>query len=174
MTKVSYSALPNVPSFHVASESFTNGGTLGPEQLSGVYGVPGGKDISPHLSWNGAPAGTKGYVVTVFDPDASGGFWHWAVVNIPANASSLPGGAGARDGSKLPRGAFHLKNDAGFPGFLGAAAPRGTGKHRYTAEIHAVDVEDLGLKAGEAASALPAALVKHTLARATTTGLFGR
>lgn len=174
MTKVLYSSLPNVPSFHVASESFKDGGDLGPEQLSGVYGVPGGKDLSPQLSWSGAPEGTKAYVVTVFDLDASGGFWHWAVVNIPANISSLPAGAGERDGSKLPGGAFHLKNDGGFPGFLGAAAPRGTGKHRYTAAIHAVDVEDLGLKAGEAASALPSALVKHSLARATITGLFGR
>ena len=100
-----YAPLPDVPAFDVSSESFDDGSTIPPAQRSGVMGA-GGKDESPQLSWSGAPAGTKSYAVTVFDPDAptASGFWHWAVLNIPADVTSLPAGAGSRDGAALPAG----------------------------------------------------------------------
>jgi Raf kinase inhibitor-like YbhB/YbcL family protein len=173
---MSYTDLPHVPSFDVTSGSQKDGEALRPAQTSKRFGVTGGKDESPQLSWSGAPEGTKGYVVTVFDPDAprAGGYWHWAVVNIPASTNSLPAGAGVPGDAHLPAGAIQLKNDAGFPGYLGAAPPPGHGPHRYIVAVHAVDVEELGLDAGASTEALVRKLATHTLGRAVITGHFER
>jgi Raf kinase inhibitor-like YbhB/YbcL family protein len=91
--------------------------------MSGLFGVPAGKDISPQLSWNGAPEGTKSYAVTVYDPDAptGSGFWHWAVADIPATVTRLSEGAGDETGSGLPEGAYQLPNDARAARYIGAA-----------------------------------------------------
>ena len=96
--------LPEVPSFAVTSTTLTDGGGTPPAQMSGIFGVPDGEDISPQLSWSGAPEGTKSYAVTVYDPDAptQSGFWHWAVADIPATVTELPEGAGDDTGSGLP------------------------------------------------------------------------
>jgi phosphatidylethanolamine-binding protein (PEBP) family uncharacterized protein len=77
--------LPVVPSFTVTSTDVTDGQALPPAQMSGIFEVPGGKDLSPQLSWSGAPAETKSYTVTMYDPDApsGSGFWHWALADIP-------------------------------------------------------------------------------------------
>src|ERR1700754_1544728 len=82
----------------LTSSSFKEGGTLAMDHiLSADYGFGcGGGNKSPHLAWSGAPAGTKSFAVTCFDPDAptGSGFWHWVVVNIPANVTELKLGAG--------------------------------------------------------------------------------
>ncbi len=87
-----FARLPEAASFTVTSTTVTDGAPWPPEQYSGIFGVPGGKDISPQLSWNGAPEGTKSYAVTVYDPDAptGSGFWHWAVADIPATTTEVP------------------------------------------------------------------------------------
>src|SRR6478735_1323750 len=58
---------PEVPTFTVTSTTLNEGDTLGLDQMSGIFGVPGGKDRSPQLSWSGAPAETQGYAVTIYD-----------------------------------------------------------------------------------------------------------
>src|SRR5262245_64711696 len=100
-----YDSLPKVPSFELTSTDVKDGGELPTAQLSGIFGA-GGEDRSPQLSWSGFPAGTKSFVVTCYDPEAptASGFWHWAVVNIPASVTSLPSGAGDESGSGLPAG----------------------------------------------------------------------
>ena len=91
-----FEGLPRAPGFTVTSTSVEDGKPLPAAQMSGMLGVPGGRDTSPQLSWSGAPDGTRSYAVTVYDPDAPtmSGWWHWAVVNIPADVTSLPEGAG--------------------------------------------------------------------------------
>jgi Raf kinase inhibitor-like YbhB/YbcL family protein len=162
-------------SFHVSSGSFQDGQTLPPAQRSGKLRA-GGQDESPQLSWSGAPAGTRSYAVTMFDPDAPGrgGFWHWAVLDLPAGVTSLPAGAGAEGDRQLPAGAVQLKNDAGFHGFLGAAPPPGHGPHRYIITVHALDAEHSGLDSRTSSASLEAKLSGHTLARATITGIYER
>lgn len=65
-----------------------------------------GENKSPALKWSGAPKDTKGFAVTVYDPDApsGSGWWHWMVINIPADVNELAANAGAVGGANLPKG----------------------------------------------------------------------
>ncbi|HEU5381357.1 MAG TPA: YbhB/YbcL family Raf kinase inhibitor-like protein [Ktedonobacteraceae bacterium] len=162
-----YENLPKVPAFEVQSTDVRDGEKLSLPQVSGIFGA-GGQDVSPQLSWRGFPEGTKSFVVTVYDPDAptASGFWHWAVVDIPASVTELSSGAGDKDGAGLPQGAFQLRNDAGLTQYIGAAPPAGHGKHHYFIVVHAVDVESLGLDKDARPAFLGFNLFSHTLGRA--------
>ncbi|MFF8538625.1 YbhB/YbcL family Raf kinase inhibitor-like protein [Streptomyces sp. SAS_267] len=166
-----FARLPQAASFTVTSTTVTDGAPWPPEQFSGIFGVPGGKDISPQLSWNGAPQGTKSYAVTVYDPDAptGSGFWHWAVADIPATVTELPEGAGDDTGSGLPEGAFQLPGDTRTARFIGAAPPAGHGAHRYFTVVHALDVESTGVTADTTPAVLGFTMAAHTLGRAVLT-----
>ncbi|KFU81923.1 phospholipid-binding protein [Amycolatopsis lurida NRRL 2430] len=156
-----FARLPEVASFAVTSASVADGAAWSPDQLAG-------KDVSPHLSWSGAPRGTKSYAVTVYDPDAptGSGFWHWAVADIPAAVTELPEGAGDDSGSGLPEGAFQLPNDARLARFLGAAPPAGHGVHRYFVVVHALAVESLGVPADCTPAFLGFSIAQRVLGRA--------
>lgn len=166
-----FARLPKVPSFAVTSTSVQDGQALPPAQLSGMFGVPGGRDASPQLTWSGAPDDTKSYAVTVYDPDAPtmSGFWHWAVANIPATVTSLPEGAGDDTGSGLPDSVIQLPNDARAARFIGGAPPAGHGPHRYVITVHALDVDDIGVQADSTPALLGFTMTSHILARATLT-----
>ena len=79
--------------FTVNSNSFKDGDYLPNDFILSAdfgFGCAGGNK-SPHLKWSDSPPGTKSFAVTCYDPDAptGSGFWHWLVVNIPANVSSF-------------------------------------------------------------------------------------
>jgi len=164
-----YAHLPKVPSFTVVSSTIKDGQPLPAAQLSGVFGVPGGKDISPALTWSGFPVETKSFVVTMYDPQAptGSGFWHWIVADIPVTATSLPEGAGALDSTMLPAGAFQLGGDAGAHRYIGGAPPAGSGVHDYYLTVTALDVPKSGVGAGASGAFLGFNIAGHTLARAT-------
>jgi Raf kinase inhibitor-like YbhB/YbcL family protein len=166
-----FARLPGAATFTVTSTSVADGAAWAAEQFSGAFGVPGGKDVSPQLSWSGAPEGTKSYAVTVYDPDAptGSGFWHWAVADIPAGVTELPEGAGDDTGSGLPEGAFQLPNDARAARFIGAAPPSGHGVHRYFIVVHALDVESIGVPSEATPAFLGFNIASHILGRAVLT-----
>ncbi|MFI9485620.1 YbhB/YbcL family Raf kinase inhibitor-like protein [Promicromonospora sp. NPDC052451] len=169
MSNDPFARLPEAASFTLTSTTVQDGGELPAPQLSGLFGMSGGQDLSPQLTWTGAPAGTRSYAVTVYDPDAptGSGFWHWAVTGIPATVTELPEGAGDDTGAGLPECAVQLPNDARAPRFIGAAPPAGHGEHRYFITVHALDTEDLGVPADATPAFLGFTMASHILGRAT-------
>lgn len=168
-----YDSLPELPSFSVTSHDISNGAMLPMPQVSGIFGA-GGEDVSPHLSWSGFPAETKSFVVTCFDPDAPTGcgFWHWNVLDIPATVTELPSNAGAQDGANLPAGTTVINNDAGLPGFLGAAPPPGHGPHRYVFAVHAMAEEKVGVDNSVSNAIAGFNMFGQVLARAVITPIY--
>jgi Raf kinase inhibitor-like YbhB/YbcL family protein len=162
-----YELLPKVPSFTVTSDDVTDGQPLKDDQVAAQG------NTSPQLSWSGAPEGTRSYTVTCFDPDAPtpSGFWHWAVVDLPADVTSLETGAG-REGATLPGAAFMLRNDGGQHGFLGAAPPEGDQVHRYYFVVHAVTEEHLGIDREASMAVMSFHLAFATAGRAIITGTY--
>jgi Raf kinase inhibitor-like YbhB/YbcL family protein len=162
-----YELLPKVPSFAVTSTDITDGAPLGDDQVAALG------NTSPQLSWEGAPEGTKSYVVTCFDPDAPtpSGFWHWVLVDLPADVTSLEQGAG-REGAPLPGKAFHVCNDGGGECFMGAAPPKGDHPHRYFFVVHAVGEETLGVGPDASPAVVSFNLAFKTLARAIIHGTY--
>src|ERR1044072_6946308 len=99
-----YDLVPATASFTVTSDDGTDGAPLKDDQVADLG------NTSPQLSWSGAPEGTESYVVTCFDPDAPtpSGFWHWVLVDVPGDVTSLDAGAASGD---LPGATFHCRTD---------------------------------------------------------------
>jgi Raf kinase inhibitor-like YbhB/YbcL family protein len=131
--------------------------------------------LRDHCGWSGAPAEAKSFAVTCYDPDAptGSGFWHWLVVNIPANVSELAEGAGS-DGGKLPAGALQTRTDFGTAGYGGPCPPEGDHPHRYLFTVFAVNADKLNVNADTSAAVVGFNLHFNTLARAEIRGLFRR
>jgi Raf kinase inhibitor-like YbhB/YbcL family protein len=167
----------NAQSMTLASPDIKEGGTIANEQVFKGFGCTG-DNISPALSWSGAPNGTKSFAITVYDPDAptGSGWWHWVVFNIPPDTTSLPKNAGDITKGLMPRGSIQSRTDFGASGYGGPCPPPGDKPHHYQITVFAVDVETLPDAKNDSASA---ALVGfdlhfHSLAKATLTGLYSR
>ena len=169
MSRDPYAELPELPTFSLTSTDVAEGRTMPEAQVSGIMGA-GGQDVSPQLAWSGAPAATKSYVVTMYDPDAPtpSGFWHWCLSNIPASVTELAAGAA----SNPPEGAVKHRNDGGTDEYLGAAPPEGHGPHRYILCVTAVDVARLDVDEDTSPAAVNFQLFTHGIARAFLTGTY--
>jgi Raf kinase inhibitor-like YbhB/YbcL family protein len=130
--------------FQLRSPDFAEQATLPKDFVHHAMGA-GGNNVSPELSWSGAPAGTRSFALTMYDPDAptGSGWWHWVVYDIPASATGLPRGAGAANGQGLPAGARQGRTDFGTKEYGGAAPPPGHGPHRYVFTLYALNVDKL-------------------------------
>jgi len=161
----------------LSSPDIKDGGTIANQQVFKGFGCTG-DNISPALSWSGAPANTKSFAISIYDPDAptGSGWWHWVVYNIPASTTSLPKDAGDPSKGLMPKGAVQSRTDFGTVGYGGPCPPPGDKPHHYRITVFALDVDQLPNAKGDAASA---ALVGfdinfHTLAKVTLTGMYGR
>lgn len=156
----------------LTSPDVKSGGKIADEQVFNSWGCTG-KNVSPALSWSGAPKGTKSFAVSIFDPDAptGSGFWHWWVADLPADTTGLPKGAG--NGTGLPAGALQVRNDYSQMGYGGPCPPPGR-PHHYHITVYALDVNKFDLNSNASPAAVGFNVNAHTLAKATLIGLYGR
>lgn len=160
--------------FRLTSTDIAEGKALTNQQVFKGFGCEG-ENISPQLSWSGAPEGTKSFAISVYDPDAptGSGWWHWTVANLPATTTSLPTGAG-NPGGKLPAGAVQGRTDFGQAGFGGACPPVGDKPHRYHFVVWALKVDKLPLDENASGAMVGFMLNANALGKAQLTATYGR
>ena len=131
-----------------------------------------GADLSPPLSWSGAPPRTKSFALIVDDPDAPDPrapkmTWvHWVIHGIPAETTSLTEGAAKRG---LPAQAVQGVNDWKRTDYGGPCPP--IGRHRYFHKLYALDANLTGLPRPTKAELLDA-MKGHVLAEAQLVGTY--
>lgn len=157
--------------FTISSNDLKDGEKMPNGQVFNGMGYQG-DNLSPHLSWQHAPAGTKSFAITCYDPDAptGSGWWHWGVANLSAELSELPTGAGSDRGT-LPAGAVQTRTDFGKAGYGGAAPPQGE-HHRYIFTVYALDVEQLDVSEESSGAYLGFNIHFHTLGKASLTVIY--
>jgi Raf kinase inhibitor-like YbhB/YbcL family protein len=159
--------------FALRSAEVKQGGNLGEQHVYDGFGCSG-QNVSPQLSWSGAPAGTKSFVLMVHDPDAptGSGWWHWVVYDIPATVTELPQGAGSGKAA-LPEGAKQGRTDFGSPGWGGPCPPPGK-PHRYVFTVFALKVDALEVPDGASPALIGFMTRANALASASLTARYGR
>ena len=127
----------------------------------------GGTNISPALTWSGAPEGTRSYAITCFDPDAptGSGWWHWVVTDIPLEVTSFA------EGAVLPEGSRSWPNDYGYAGWGGPWPPPGPA-HHYVFTVFAVGVERLDVPDQATSAVARLTLSFSVLGTSTFTAVF--
>ncbi len=160
--------------FKLSSKDIAEGQTLSAEQVFKGFGCEGG-NVSPSLTWQGAPAGTKSFAITAYDPDAptGSGWWHWTLVNIPATVTELPKGAGSK-GGKLPKGTVQGLTDFGTNGFGGACPPVGDKPHHYQFTVWALKADRLPIDKHASGAMVGYMLNANVIAKASITATYGR
>jgi Raf kinase inhibitor-like YbhB/YbcL family protein len=169
-------AAPIAVAFDLSSADIKPGATIANRHVFKGFGCQG-ENVSPALSWKGAPKEARSFALLVHDPDAptgGAGWWHWVVYNLPADASSLPQGAGGADGAALPKGAVQQRTDFGAPGWGGPCPPAGAKPHRYQFTLHALKVDKLDIPEGATASLVGFMVNANSIGKVGFTGVYGR
>jgi Raf kinase inhibitor-like YbhB/YbcL family protein len=152
-------------SLAIETSAFSPGGMI-PKKYTCDAG-----DVSPELTWSGAPAGTQAFALIVDDPDAPAGTWtHWIAWNIPASAGKISEGVPKNE--TLPDGTRQGKNDFKRIGYGGPCPPPGK-PHRYFFKLYALGAK-LDLKAGVSRNELEGAIKGKVLGQAEVMGKYGR
>lgn len=182
-----------------------------------AFGKPGSDgpfapsdNVSPAVRWSGAPEGTRSLVLICVDPDVpSSGedvnqegktvpaelprvpFYHWVLVDIPADTLGLKEGMGGMGVTPRGKETGHTtvgvtgRNDytswfAGdsdmegiYGGYDGPCPPWNDSiVHHYHFTVYALDVETLGLGSDFSGSEALEALEGHVLASANYVGRY--
>lgn len=130
-----------------------------------------GPDVSPPITWEKIPEGTKSIALICDDPDAPMGTWvHWVIFNIPPDKKGLPEAVPADP--HLPDGSIQGINDFRRHGYGGPCPPPGK-PHRYFFKVYALDTTlDLGPNSRK--SDVEKAMQGHILAQGQLMGTFKR
>jgi len=169
------SGFANAAGFTLSSPTIKPNAKLEAAQVFNGFGCTG-QNISPALNWRGAPAGTKSFAVTVYDPDAptGSGWWHWVVFNLPATVADLPENAGDVAKGLMPDYAVQGRTDFGTTGFGGACPPQGSKPHRYIFTVHALKSEKIEVPADASAALVGYMINANRLGKASFTATYNR
>jgi Raf kinase inhibitor-like YbhB/YbcL family protein len=128
-----------------------------------------GENISPQLSWEGSPHGTKSFALTMVDPEGRNGLgvFHWVAYGIAPTTTSFAEGEVSHDGSNFVGG----KSTQGVGHYSGPCTPPGA-PHHYTFVIIATDLDPAALPPGLTLPELQSSLAGHTKGAAGLVGLF--
>jgi len=150
-------------------------GQLSNKEVFSGFGCSG-ENISPALSWENAPQGTKSFAVTMYDPDAptGSGWWHWLIFDIPRNVFSLQSNVGKIGYSLAPKASIQSITSFGQSGFGGACPPIGDRPHQYIFTVYALKVEKLGVKSDATPSLVGFLLNQNLLAKASIVAYYSR
>ena len=156
-------------SLTIESTAFKNNERV-PTRFSGD-----GEDVSPQLSWSGAPDGTAELALIMDDPDApTAEPWvHWVVYKIPADTTALRENVAKTETLSDPAGAMQGNNSWGKIGYGGPAPPRGHGVHHYHFKVYALD-QALSVSPGLTKNQLLSAMKGHIVAEAELVGTYQR
>lgn len=150
-------------------------GQLSKAEVFNGFGCTG-ENISPALSWENIPKGTKSFAITLYDKDAptGSGWWHWVVFDIPKNITSIAKNAGDITTMIMPKGAVQSITDYGKAGFGGACPPVGDKAHQYLFTVYALDVETLGLNEKVSPAVVGYYLNQHTIQKGSVVAYYRR
>src|SRR5205814_6436993 len=134
-----------------------------------------GDNVSPQLSWSGAPAGIKSFAILMEDPEGRGGagVHHWVAYGIPADVTSFAEGEVSKPSDKYVGG----KSPQGVGYFSGPCTPPGP-PHHYTFVVIATDLDPKELPPGLTREELQAKIVpaaptpSHAKGTAGLVGMF--
>lgn len=148
----------------IESSAFANNGDI-PSQYT-----CDGSNISPPISFDEPPAGTKSFALICDDPDAPvGTFVHWVLYDLPPTTRQLPERIPAQ--AKLLHSGVQGRNDFGRTGYGGPCPPGGT--HRYFFKLYALD-KTLDMAEDATKATIEAAIAGHVLAKAELVGRYSR
>ncbi len=120
------------------------------------------ENTSPHLAWDGVPAGTRSFALICNGPDArKKGQLHWLVHGISSEVREISSGA--------PVPGTEVENDFGKAAWCGPAPRSGT--HRYVFTLYALGVRSLE---GVKKTNFKKLCEKHSIDSATILGVFSK
>ena len=165
------------PAFRLMSPDQPPGKLIREEFVANDFGCHG-TNHSPALKWSGAPAATKSFAVTMYDPykPPQSGWWHWVVYDLPATTDELPRQAGAAGGAGLPSGARQgtPDGDAPQPHYYGPCPDQGDPPHHYVITVYALSVDHLDVPASATAADVDYIISGKMIAKANITRLYQR
>ena len=163
--------------FTLTSPDLPAGQAIAPVHMANAFGCHGANE-SPQLIWSGAPAGTKSFAITMYDPykPPVSGWWHWIVYDLPASTTSLARKAGDPGSAAMPKGAKQGFPDGEAPEhhYYGPCPDEGDPAHHYVITIYALSVDHLNVPATSTAANIDYEISSKTLAKASIERPFER
>lgn len=132
-----------------------------------------GDGVSPALTWDNVPSGTRSFAIVMEDPDVRQNtpFVHWLIYNLPGDMRELPESIPPDSPLTEFGGALQGRTTNGMIGYFGPRPPTEDGAHHYHFELFCLD-SHLAIGSGADREQLIGAMAGHALAKGELVGLY--